>query len=333
MRSIVFFLISMISFSQNIEKDTIKVGVKLDPPFTMKYDNGHYSGLCVDLVKGIDVPYKLVEVTGTYDEIIDRIAKDSVNFDYFFAPTTITKDRLSKVNFSQPFYATSTSIAYTDNAKSNFRVISLLIPIGKLAITVILLGGLFFFIEATKNDAIEKNVKGYMNSLIWVSATMTTVGEGYVVAKTRIGKFMSLTLMWVSMILTGYMILQIDNATEKQPITLGDLNKCKVATISGSHVSKFLESNDIKYISYNDPEEAFIAMNEGDLDAFVYDTPVLQYLIGKDMFSGINLSEDNFESQTFGVIGKGSLRELNIKILDFISNEEWEDVLNKYNLK
>ena len=71
MRSIVFFLISMISFSQNIEKDTIKVGVKLDPPFTMKYDNGHYSGLCVDLVKGIDVPYKLVEVTGSYDNIID----------------------------------------------------------------------------------------------------------------------------------------------------------------------------------------------------------------------------------------------------------------------
>ena len=80
-------------------------------------------------------------------------------------------------------------------------------------------------------------------------------------------------------------------------------------------------------------EEAFDAMNEGDLDAFVYDTPVLRYLKGKDIYSGMNLSEETFEQQTFGIAGNGSFKELNGKILEFISDEEWDDILNKYSLK
>lgn len=331
MKSILKLLVLLVSFSA-LGQDTLQVAVKIDPPFTMKYDNGHYSGLCIDLLEGIDVPYKLTEVTGTYSEIIDSLALGNVEYDYFVAPTTITKDRIKKVEFSQPFFVTSTSIAYTDKVKPKFDIFALLIKIGQLALLVAVLGAIFFFMEASKNDTIDKNVTGFMNSLIWVSATMTTVGEGFVVAKTRIGKFMSLTLMWVSMLLTGYMILQIDNATEKVNISLGDLKKCKVATIGGSYVSQFLDENEIKYIAYDTPREAFDAMNEGDLDAFVYDTPVLQYLNGKDIYSGINLSKETFEQQTFGIAGKGSFSELNGKILEFISDEEWGDVLKKYNL-
>lgn len=332
MKSILTFIVLFISLNI-LGQDTLRVAVKLDPPFTMKYDNGHYSGLCIDLLNGIDTPYTITEVTGTYSQIIDSLSTGNVDYDYFVAPTTITKSRIEKIDFSQPFFVTSTSIAYVDKVKPKFDIVALLIKIGQLALLVIVLGAIFFFIEGTKNDAIEKNTKGFMNSLIWVSATMTTVGEGFVVAKTRLGKFMSLTLMWVSMLLTGYMILQIDNATEKVNIGLADLKKCKVATIEGTYVSEFLDRNDIKYIAYDTAEEAFDAMNEGNLDAFVHDTPILQYLQGKDMYSGINLSKETFEQQTFGVAGKGPFKGLNSKILDFISHDEWKDILNKYNLE
>lgn len=330
MKNILSLLVLLFTINV-LGQDTLKVAVKLDPPFTMKYDNGHYSGLCIDLLKGIDVPYKIVEASGTYDEIIDSLGNGTTKYDYFVAPTTITKDRIEKVEFSQPFYVTSTSIAYTDKAKPKFSIMTLLRPIFNLFLIVLALGVIFYLVERGKNESVDNGPLGILTGFYWASATMTTVGYGDIIPKSKTAVTLSTILMWVSMLLTAYMIAEIDNATETVKLSLGDLNKCKVGTVKGGFSAKFLSDNDIKYISYNSPTEAFDAMNDGTLDAFVYDTPTLKYLTSKDIYSSINLLDETFQQQTFGVAGGGA-NKLNGKILEYIASDEWEDVLNKYSL-
>jgi len=316
-----------------IGQDTLHVALKIDPPFVMKYENGHYGGVSVDLLNGMDMPYSITEVNGSYSNIIDSIHSGNLNVDFFANPVTITKNRIQKVFFSQPFYVTSTSIAYTKNAKPKFNWVGLIRPITNLLLIILLLAVIFWLVERNHNDSIAKTPSGILTSFYWVSATMTTVGYGDVIPKTKVGMVMAIKLMWVSMLLTAYMIAQIAMATDKVEFRLGDLNKCKVATIDGSSTADFLDENGIKYIQYNTPTEAFDAMNEGDLDAFVYDTPVLQYFNGMDIYDGIQLSDEEFEQQTFGFVSKKDLNNINAKLLDVLSSEEWVETLNKYNLK
>ena len=307
--------------------DTLTVGVKLSPPFIIKYDNGHYGGVCIDLLDEMDVPYNIVETNGTYDNIIDSIG----NYDLIAGPLTVTKDRLEKTNFSQPFYVTSTTIAYTENAKPPFEWWNLVRTIINLFVVVLIISVIFWVVERKYNDGIENSAGGILTSFYWTTATMTTTGYGDITAKTKFGLFLSNKLMWVSIFLTAFLINAINDATEVPNVTLGDLNKCKVATIGGSTTAKFLEKNDIKYIQYDTPEEAFDAMNDGDLDAFVYDTPILKYLQDKDIYSDIMISDETFMQQSYGLAGDG-FGELNPKILEVISSDEWEETLAKYNL-
>lgn len=326
---ILILFVSFASFGQ----DTLQVAIKVDPPFVMKYKNGHYGGVCIDLLNGMGVPYTTSEVTGTYEEILNALDNGNLQSDIFANPVTITKDRIERVDFSQPFYVTSTGIAYTDKAKPKFNWMAIIKPIGNLILIIFILGVIFWYIERKHNESVDDGLIGILTGFYWVSATMTTVGYGDVAPKTKTGVLMATKLMWVSMLLTAYMIAQIDVATEKVELQLGDLTKCKVATIKGSYTAKFLDENDIKYVQYDTPTQAFDAMNEGDLDAFVYDTPVLQFLTGKDIYSGIKIADETFEQQTFGFAGKESFKKLNPKLLNVLSSDEWEETLNKYNLE
>jgi len=116
---------------------------------------------------------------------------------------------------------------------------------------------------------------------------------------------------------------------------VGQLNKLKVGTIGGTASSSFLDDNDVRYISFETPEEGLDAMVAGELDAFVYDKPIIQYYMSKDKYSKVTISDNEFMEQTYGfAIKKGSNIEdgLNKSILSTIRGEEWKGIMDKYNV-
>jgi ABC-type amino acid transport substrate-binding protein len=116
-----------------------------------------------------------------------------------------------------------------------------------------------------------------------------------------------------------------------------ELRKVKVGTIDGTTSANFLKDNDVKYISFDNTEEALNAMNQGELNAFVYDSPILQYYVSKDKYKDIKVMEQPFTKEMYGFatsLGNSDLtNKLNPSILNTISSPEWDDILAKYNLK
>jgi ABC-type amino acid transport substrate-binding protein len=341
--SLLIGLFSLFSFSQ----DTLHIGVKQSEPFVYKTSSGHWDGVTMEVLtrylSNTGQPYDIIEYKhSTYNQLIDSMVVDDA-IDIIAGDVTITDDRMEKVEFSQPYYVTNTSIATKKESGSALSALfswKFLKSMLVLLVFIFASGLLMWIVERKHNSGFDKGPLGIFDGSYFVSATMTTVGYGDVSAQSKVGKALAFILMWLSLGMVGYMygnittaltVAELDNGIEN----VSDLNKMKVGTMDGTTSANFLKNNDIKYINFESAKEGLDAMNNDELDAFVYDKPILQYYIGQDKYSNITLSEKEFMEQTYGfILNKNSelADGLNRTIMKTIRGDEWNTIMNKYNL-
>ncbi len=74
-------------------------------------------------------------------------------------------------------------------------------------------------------------------------------------------------------------------------------------------------------------------MVNGDIDAMVYDAPLLRYLARTEFLGAVKVLPARFKRQNYGIaMPTGSaLREpVNRALLQIIEQSEWEDILYQY---
>lgn len=347
MRLYLTLLIVTLFNLSSVGQDTIHIGVKQSEPFVYKTSTGHWDGIAINILTNYleesGHPYDIVEYNGySYGQLIDSMVVNDM--DIIAGNVTITRDRLEKVDFSQPYFVTNTTIATLKNDKissiSGLFTYKFMESMFILLVFILVSGTIMWIVERGKNDGFDKGFSGIFDGSYFVSATMTTVGYGDVAPKTKLGKGLSFILMWLSLGMVGFMygnittaltVAELDNGIEN----LSDLNTMKVGTIGGTTSADFLNRNDIKFINFETAEEGLDAMVSNELDAFVYDKPILEYYTGKDKYSGISLSEKEFMEQTYGfVLNKKSeyTEELNKCILGVVRGDEWDGIMNKYSI-
>jgi ABC-type amino acid transport substrate-binding protein len=204
---------------------------------------------------------------------------------------------------------------------------------------VLFLGIIFWIVERRKSELFAKGPWGILDGSYFVTAVMGTFGFGDIVTKTKTGKIICIFLMWFSLGITGVFVANISSALtvaalDEDNFNLNDLTKMKVGTIEGTTSSKFLRSNDIKYVTYDNALEALDAINDGSLSAFVYDTPVLKYFLSRDKYEGLILAPTEFKKETYGFISGDDnlINKLNPLLLKKIQSNDWDATLSKYNL-
>ena len=204
---------------------------------------------------------------------------------------------------------------------------------------VLFLGTIFWIVEGRKNESFAKGPWGILDGSYFVTAVMGTFGFGDIVTKTKTGKIICIFLMWLSLGITGIFVANISSALtvaalDEDNFNLNDLRKMKVGTIEGTTSSEFLRSNGVRYVTYDNALEALDAINEGNLSAFVYDTPVLKYFLSRDKYEGLKLAPTEFKKETYGFISNDDelINKLNPLLLKKIQSDVWDETLAKYNL-
>lgn len=342
---LVLSFITLSSFGK--ANDTLIVGTQESPPFIIKQSDGDWGGVCIDLLdkmsKTLNKPYKIVEMNHTYNDIVTVMNEDSI--DCFVGSMTITADRLNKVNFTQPYYISSISVATnldtSESAVSLFFSVKFFKGLGIFLLFLFCCGFTFWLIERKQNKEIENGPWGIFQGVYYMSIIATTIGFGEMVS-TKAGKIMSFIIMWVSLGVVGLIYGNITTALtvselQKDITDIRELRKAKVGTINGTTSANFLKENDVKFISFESTEDALNAMNRNELNVFVYDTPILKYYTSKDKYKDIKVMEQPNTKQTYGfAMSLNNLEltsKLNPSILKTINSKEWHDILSKYNLK
>ena len=352
MKKLILLLIVLVVSASAYSAKIIKVGVSECKPFVIRENDSTFTGVSIELWEKIAHDLKVDYEYVFYNEnqmgtIITDVEKEII--DISVGNQTINYDRLGKISFSQPFYITELGIATDAQMDTWYSIILALFSpefmgvVMLLFVVLALLGALIWIAERKTNDDFRTSPWGIYDGAYFMATVMTTVGFGDKSAKTGAGRAITIVWMFVALGITGLFISSLASSMTVNKMESGlehisDLRKMKVATLVGTTSGLFLKENDIKHYTYDDIVSGLVDIEKGELDAFVYDLPILQYLIKEGGLEGsVAISEKTFDVQYYGFgISKSNPKfknDVDRYILKYINDGDWDNILFKYNLR
>ena len=303
----------------------IVVAVKQAPPFSIKQADGEWTGTSItlwrDIADELELDYTLHETT--LDDMIAGVADG--RYAVAVAALTVTSEREAIVDFTHPFYTTGLAIAVSSDREPYWAgvletVFSLafLKLIATLALIQLAIGSLVWSLERRANPEQfpDDPARGVPTGFWWATVTMTTVGYGDKAPKSPLGRAVALVWMLASMV-----ILASVTATIASSLTIDrldarlrgpeDLQRFEVGVIDQTTGAAFMRDEKIVAHGFADAEAAIAALDQHEIDALVWDAPLLRTAIAEHPELDLELVPGVFQRQDYAIsVGEGSpLRE------------------------
>lgn len=318
------------------------VATKLAPPFSYKGPDGAWIGVTIDLWSDIahrlGVDYEFRE----YADVRDLLeAVKSGEADVGAAAITVTGAREEVMDFSHPYYFTGLGIAVPSEPSGNMflRLLNQFVSplflayIGALLLLLVGVGGAIWLLERRANaEHFKMGRKGIGDGVWWSAVTMTTVGYGDVAPKTFWGRLLGLVWMFASVILLSFFTAGITTSLTVNQLAdkvkgPNDLPGAAVGSVADSSSDLYLRQvMRIKPLYYKDVEAGLDAVAAGNIDAFVYDRPILQYYVKEGYAGNVDVLKSVFDPQTYGFAfprGGGLRKPVNVQLLEMIDDRAY----------
>jgi ABC-type amino acid transport substrate-binding protein len=110
------------------------------------------------------------------------------------------------------------------------------------------------------------------------------------------------------------------------------LPKVKVGTV-GVQGAQYLQRRHIRFKDYKTVAAGLDALAAGDVEAIVYEAPILQYEVKQRGDAGLLVLDGTFDNHGYALaLKQGSpIREaVNIALLQYTQSDDWSMVLAKY---
>ncbi|MFQ5599057.1 MAG: transporter substrate-binding domain-containing protein [Candidatus Krumholzibacteriia bacterium] len=323
------------------------VGTKPTEPFVIKNADGTWGGISIELWREIAAEqgwtYEFRELP--LEELIEAVESGGV--DVAVAAFTMTAEREQFVDFSHPFYSTGLGIAIASNRGGGWTRVArrylsreFLGVVAGLALLLLVVGFVVWAFERRRNpEQFGGNaVRGIGSGFWWSAVTMTTVGYGDKTPATFWGRAVSLVWMFAGIIMISTFTAAITSSltlTQLQSRVQGpeDLARARVGTLSGSAPEASLDSRGVAHRSIETLETGMEAVSRGEIDAVVYDAPILRYLVKTHFQGEIEVLPRTFERHDYAIVlPSGSrLREpVNRSLLRVVRQPAWRDLLARF---
>lgn len=329
--------------ASGLERELV-IGTKEAPPFSMKGEDGSWSGISIDLWRRIadqlHLRYRFKETT--LQGLVDETA--SGQLDAGVAALTVTSERERVVDFTQPFYSTGLGIAVPRIAIFDWwRLIGSLLSVGFLEAMLgligvtILVGLVVWLIERRHSEHFGGVRKGLVSSVWWSALTMTQAGPDETPG-TFWGRIIAIVWMGASVIaiavFTAGLTSQI-TAKQLQGTVHGadDLRSARVGAIEGTATLEYLTKRGVRFRTYPTMKDGLEALKAGKLDAFVHDRPLLAWYVNKDFSSSLDMLDTVFAKQNYAIaLPNDSLLRMpiNLVMLELMHSQWWDDLNAKY---
>ena len=342
---------SLNCFSQS-ERDTLLVGVYMEPPYVMKDSEQQLEGLSIDLWEQIasemDLPFTYVEFS---DEISIVRALDYDELDIAINPMTNSPVRVDKFEVTQPFYSSSIGVAITTKSQSQFSIFlsyffskDFLNVIMLLFFILLIFGALSWFVERRVNKyQFRPGIKGLFDGIWWAAVTMTTVGYGDKAPKTNAGKTIAVIWMFTAVFVIANFTATVAstltvNTLEARISGLEDLKAIEdVGVVGASEGEDFLrEENMIPSETYRRPIQALRALARKDIHILLHDKTGMEYLIQTNRLQDrVQLLPLAFNKQYCSFLMPKSHPDfdvINRSLVTQTGAPTWHDILKMYNL-
>jgi ABC-type amino acid transport substrate-binding protein len=149
--------------------------------------------------------------------------------------------------------------------------------------------------------------------------------------RTVVGRVIAVTWVFASIILMTFFTGFVASSLTVQSLHgrvqgVSDLPKMRVGTMRGTTGATWLSDSLIPATPYESVQEALKAVEDGKIDAFVYDAPALHYLQKTQFQDRILILPDKFAPQEYALalpLGSPLRRPVNQQLLSIKEKDAW----------
>ncbi|NER78354.1 MAG: glycine betaine/L-proline ABC transporter substrate-binding protein ProX [Leptolyngbya sp. SIO1D8] len=287
-------------------------------PFVI-YEGQQYQGFSVDLWDAIatelDFPYNLVGVNSVA-KLLDEVERGAA--DVAVAGIGITSQGEKTLDFSYPYYESGLQVMVRSTQGEVGKLFSIVgtvlrsprlyYGIGIFVLILLIVAHLLWFSEHRHNAQFPSDyLHGIWEAFWWAAVTVTTVGYGDKVPQRILGRFFG--LMWM---FSGYFVFAYFTASIATTFTVQELQGTisgpedlpgkRISTVTNSAAAEYLDlQTNLLFSDYNTFEETLEALKNSEVDAIVYDAPVLQHFVSHEGQGQYKVVGEVFQSLNYGI--------------------------------
>ncbi len=332
---------------QPLNLNDIPVITRLLPPFVLKEDD-KYKGFSVELWQAIATQIKATShfvEKANIKEILGGIR--SSEGQVAIAAISITSAREQEFDFSQPMFESGLQIMVRAENSGGFSVWQIwnILSTGAMPFLLTLMAALIIVPAHLVWYAERRGESHFISQSyfpgIWQAAWWSigaVAGQQPDSPASKWGRILAALAILVSMVFMSYFQATITSALTIQTLK-GDINGPedlagrKVGTTTGSTAALYLKTLDVTATEFSKITEAFTALENKQLDAVVFDSPVLLYYAATQGRNKVQIVGPMLKKENYGILfprGSALRKPVNEALLTLSENGTYDSLYTKW---
>jgi polar amino acid transport system substrate-binding protein len=330
-----------------LQGKTLTVATRIIPPFVTE-ENGELGGFSIELWQkiaqelGIKSDFKKADDIGGLLNLVK-----SKTADIGVAAISVTSQREKDFDFSQPIFESGLQILVRNQGQqSSFRRIlgSIFNPtvfqlLGLMVVILLIPAHIVWFVERHHSGGFLENSNyfpGIFKACWWAAATLATQAEE--MPKGALGRMMAVVWMFISVVFIAYFTATVTTSLTVEQLQsnikgLGDLTDKKVATIAGSTSATYLKQQRLDTKEFKKIDQTYEALNNGEVDAVIYDAPILLYYAAHDGKGKVQVVGSIFRKEGYAIAvpnGSPYRKPINNALLSLQEKGTYQEIYDKW---
>ena len=325
------------------------VATRVLPPLVVE-QKGALTGFSIELWNAIAARLKLKtnyvpapNVGALLEEVRSNKAEIGV------AAISITAAREVEFEFSQPILNAGLQIMVRGSKDGDLHPLSdllgllfsktSLVWLGVALLLILIPSHIIWFLERRHPSGIipsDKYWPGIFYAMHWSAATLATQAENQ--PRQWLARIVSVFWMFTGIVFVALYTAQLTATLTVQQIQGGitgpdDLAGRKVATTRGSTAANILRDLRAQVVEVERIDDAYKALNDRDVDAVVFDSPVLLYYAANEGKGRVMMIGTPFRKEDYGIIfrpGNPLRRQVNATLLQLREDGTYQQIYDKW---
>lgn len=327
----------------------IIVGTMRVAPFASRSDDGHWSGLSIELwqrvAQELDLDFEFREFDYDVHGLLAAIENREINL--AIANLPVTPDGETRFDFSHPYFTAGLGIAVRSDSQGGLVRFLAALPWTQILGTVALLlsallvaGSLIWLLERRRNPAHfdPDPLKGVGDGVWWAAVTMTTTGYGDKTPITWRGRLVALVWMFISIFCIAAFSATLASSFVVGKLRTGitgpeDLPRARLGVVTGSAGEQWAQLQGLKPKSFPFVIQASKALQRGEIEALVYERAILGHMIREYSWTNLHILPQTLAVRDYALafpVGSTLKEEVNRAVLKVTQDASWEALVQRY---